>query len=168
MIALQNTRGDAAEAKCVGRNGLGGARPDGGQGRDLYHPGIVAWPGCISTFAALSASLDTRSTARETPPTLRLPGNPIEPPSRCIHAGFLPGVGDWETPRCSMRGLFVSEGRVFRARNLFANESPVLGGLNDCARDSADVLPRVGLHAHSMEIAHGKVRAEDNSKISGE
>jgi len=126
------------------------ARPDR-DGRD-FHPGVIAWPGSSSVLAALSDSLDTRGIARETPPTLRLPGNPIPTPGRDLHNGFIPVVSARQTPRCFERGLFFNEGRVIRAQIPFAS-SVELGGY--AARDSAEVLPRVGLHVHSMEISDG-------------
>lgn len=139
------------------------ARPDGSQGRDL-HPGLVSMPGSISVFAALPQPL-LRSTARETLPQPRLPGDFIANPGRDFHNGFLPVVSARQTPRCSTRGLFFKEGRVIRARNLFANESPVLGGLNDCARDSAEGLPCVvGLHPERMEQTHGTNTEDDYGK----
>ena len=149
-----------------GANSASPARPDGGQGRDLVHPGMVSLPGSSSVLAALSDSLDTRGIARETPPTLRLPGNPIPTPGRDLHNGFIPVVSARQTPRCSTRGSFIREGCVIRALNFSATNGEfgdhVRGG---CAEGSPCVDG--SLHPARMERAHGKVRAEDNSKISG-
>ncbi len=92
--------------------GVGLRRPSRVVGIDHdSHPGLIGVPGSQSILAALPVPLDTRSPARETLPQPRLPGHPIEPPSRCNHAGVLPRVGDWETSRCFERGTFYQGSR---------------------------------------------------------
>lgn len=113
------------------------------------HPGIISMLGSQSVFAALTDPLVTRSTARETKPQ-RLPGVPIEPPSRCNHAGVLPGVGGWETSRCSTRGLFFNGGRVVRAPILTLALRAQLAG--DALREVSQRHPGVGA-LHAPEVA---------------
>jgi len=129
-----------------GANNASPARPDGGQGRDLVHPGIVAWPGSISTLAALSASLDTRSTARETLPQPRLPGDPIRNPS--ISLSFLPC---WETcgraHGCAR--LSIRDGQIAR-ENLALTLRHEPG--SQALREVPKRLPVVGL-SHAPEVA---------------
>lgn len=145
----------------VGRNNVPPARPDGGQGRDLVHPGLVAWPSSASVLAALSASLDTRSTAR-TPQLPKRPGGPIQNPS--ISLSFLPC---WETcgraHGCAR--LSIRDGQIAR-ENLALTLRHEPG--SQALREVPKRLPCVGrLHAKQHEARNDR-QAEQVIRVSGE
>lgn len=146
--------------------GVGLRRPSRVTGGHELHPGIVSIPGSQSTLAALPDPLDTRSPARETKPQ-GLPGTlPNCFAGSDLLTAHFSGVSFRPTSRCFERGLFFNGGRVVRAPipTLALRHEPGIQAL----REVSQRHPCVGaLHPLRMEIAHGKVRAEDNSKISG-
>ena len=137
----------------VGRNNVPPARPDGGQGRDLVHPGLVSMPGSSSILAALPPPF-LRSTARETLPQPRLPGDLI--PKACVFS--VPCT----LTRVGITGPNLDAGSAasFGALRNFSTSRLQLAG--DAARDGAKSLHSVSaFHSQNYGAPDGREVVKD-------
>jgi hypothetical protein len=129
------------------------------------HPGIVSMPGSSSVLAALSASLDTRSTVR-TPQLPKRPGGPIQNPD-CVARRGDAFLDNRETcgrahgcARLSIRdGLIARENLALTLRHEPGSQA---------LREVPKRLPCVGrLHAKQHEARNDR-QAEQVIRVSGE